>query len=63
MIAVDNSFSLATISQLIDLGCDINAKDVDGNTALHSSMYFDNEPAFEILLSRGAKADIEDNEG
>ena len=63
MIAIDNSFSLGTISQLIELGCDVNAKDVDGNTALTSSMYIDNQPAFEILLSQGARVDIEDNDG
>ena len=63
MIAIDNSFSLSTISQLIELGCDVNAQDVDGNTPLHSSMYIDNQPAFEILLSQGARVDVEDNEG
>jgi len=63
MIALDNSFSLMTISSLIDLGCDVNAKDSDGNTPLHSSVYCENESAFKELLSKGANADIKDNEG
>jgi len=46
MIALDNSFSAKTISQLIDLGCDVNARDEDGNTPLHSSVYCENDAAF-----------------
>ena len=38
MIAVDNSFKLDTISQLIELGCNVNAQDGDGNTPLHTSV-------------------------
>ena len=63
MIALENSFTLKTISELIDLGCDVNAQDLDGNTPLHSSVLFENESAFKELLSKGARVDIEDNEG
>ena len=63
MIAVDNSFSLETISLLIDLGCDVNAKDTDGNTPLHTSALLENESVFKTLLSKGADVDIEDNDG
>ena len=63
MIAVDNSFSLATISLLIDLGCDVNAKDTDGNTPLHTSALIEDESVFKALLYKGADVDIEDNDG
>ena len=63
MIAVDNSFSLGTISELIDLGCDVNAKDNDGATPLHTSALLENAELFKTLLSKGADVDIEDNDG
>ena len=37
MLAVDNRFSEATISELISMGSDVNARDSEGMTALHIS--------------------------
>ena len=63
MIAIDYSFSQETIQKLIDLGCDVNAKDVDGNTPMHTAAYTENFEAFKCLLDNGADPLIKDNEG
>ena len=63
MIAIDNSFSLGCIDQLIELGCDVNAKDNDGYTPLHTSALLESEEMFKKLLSHGADPKIKDNEG
>lgn len=63
MMAVDANFSSITISRLIDLGCDVNAKCEDGMTALHKSIWVENIDNYRVLLERGANPDIEDNDG
>ena len=63
MIAVDYSFSVETIKKLIALGCDVNAKDVDGNTSMHTAAYCENFEAFKCLFENGADPDQEDNDG
>ena len=63
MIAIDNSFSLECIDQLIELGCSVNAQDNDGYTALHTSALLESEAMFKKLLQHGADPKIKDNEG
>ena len=63
MIAVDNSFSLKTLKKLIDLGCDVDAQDADGNTALHTAVYTENLPIFECLIASGASPLKADSDG
>ena len=60
MFAVDNSFSSDTISELIQLGCDVNAQGEDGITALHTSIWCDNKETFKLLLKNGADIDLKD---
>ena len=43
---------------LIDNNCDINVKDINGNTALHSAALRHNTKCIRILLENGAKYDI-----
>ena len=62
-IAVENEFSVETIDKLIKLGCNLNAKNVDGITPLHSAMYSENAPVFEKLVALGANPDVADKQG
>lgn len=39
-------------------GVDLDARDLDGNTALHVAMFLENEEATNILLQKGARKDI-----
>ena len=65
MFAVQYNFSEATISELIDLGSDVNGADGDGMTCLHHSFYCNEEDStmFKLLVSKGADPDKEDAEG
>ena len=45
-IAVENEFSIELIDELVKLGCNLDAKNVDGITPLHSAMYSENLPVF-----------------
>jgi SH3/ankyrin repeat-containing protein len=63
MFACSWKFSDATVSELIKLGSEVNARDEDGMTSLHHSYWCDNESSFELLLSKGANPDQEDEEG
>ena len=63
MHSIDNNYSKETIKALIDLGCDVNASDKYGMTALHKSYWCENEENFKLLLSSGADHEIADNEG
>jgi len=62
MIAVDSGFSSQTVSQLIDLGCDVNAKNADGMTPLHLSYYNNSEVLFKQLLDSKADPSVKDND-
>jgi len=63
MLAVDCSFSNSTIEKLIELGCDVNAQGIDGMTALHKSCWSEKPETFELLLRKGSKLDIADEDG
>lgn len=62
-IAVENEFSVELIDELVKLGCNLDAKNVDGITPLHSAMYNENSPVFQKLISLGANPDVADNQG
>ena len=62
-IAVEAGFSGQTITDLVNLGCDINAQTVDGTTPLHAAMLNENEEMFKQLADLGANPDIEDESG
>ena len=63
MFSVDADFSAKTIKKLIELGCEVNAKDEDGMTPLHKSYWSENSENFKMLLENGADPEIEDNTG
>ena len=63
MIAVDNGFSPKTVEKLIELGCDVDAQDADGNTALHTTVYTENFKLFQCLIASGANPLKTDNDG
>ena len=63
MIAIDNNFSLETVKKLVELGCDVNASDSDGNTPLHTAAWTENIQIFEYLISSGADPLKPDNDG
>jgi len=48
-VAVEAGFSPQTISDLIKLGCDINARNVDDKTPLHAALLNENEEVFKQL--------------
>ena len=59
--ARDGIDEAATI--LIHNGTDLNAVDVDGNAALHFAASNDDAALVELLITRGAKIDIENGKG
>ena len=63
MIAVEFNFSQQCLAKLIELGCDINAQDKDGMTALHKSIWCESKDNFKLLVDKGADLDLKDNEG
>lgn len=52
--------SVESVALLLDLGIDINARDHDGATALHSAAHAQSIPVLELLLARGADPDVRD---
>ena len=50
MLAVEVGFKTQTIVRLIELGCDVNAKDEDGMTCLHKAIWCENLTTYEVLL-------------
>ena len=58
---LDDNFTMA--KHLISKGADINGKNVEGRTALHSAAEFDNFDGVKLLLLNGADESIKDNTG
>jgi cytohesin len=54
---------LSDMQNLIDLGCDIEARDTDGNTPLQLTAQRGFQPLAEKLLLNGADPDTRDNAG
>ena len=63
MQAVDMQLPLHTLSKLIALGCDINAQNSEGETALHQAMICEFWDAFAELVRLGADPAIKDSQG
>ena len=63
MLAIDCSFSIKTITKLLELGSGINEQGDDKMTPLHKALILENKPVFELLLSKGADPDLKDNFG
>jgi ankyrin repeat protein len=57
------SAMVETISLLLDLGIDVNARDDNGRTTLHRAAYDGFPAVVKILLDRGADIDARDREG
>jgi len=65
MFAVQYNFSHTVISELIEIGCDVNAVDNDGCSCLHHSVYCNENDSstFKLLISKGADPELADNDG
>jgi ankyrin repeat protein len=61
ILAVDCEFSADTIEFLINSGCEVDAVDNIGRSALHYAIDLDNEEIVEILLKNGADPELKDN--
>eukprot|EP00730_Choanoeca_flexa_P005084 TRINITY_DN11869_c4_g3_i1.p1 TRINITY_DN11869_c4_g3~~TRINITY_DN11869_c4_g3_i1.p1 ORF type:complete len:210 (+),score=37.40 TRINITY_DN11869_c4_g3_i1:118-747(+) len=48
---------------LLQLGSNVNAQDIDGNTALHVAMEFQHGAMVELLLANQASADLRNSRG
>ncbi len=57
------SQSERTIEMLIEAKADVNAKDKDGNTALHRAIYHRNSQSFYMLLDAGADMLVKNESG
>ena len=62
MLAIDCSFSIETITKLLELGSKINEQGEDKMTPLHKALILENKPVFMLLLSKGADPDLKDND-
>ena len=51
---------LAGVQALLDIGADVNAKDVEGWTPLHYSARNGHEEIVELLISGGADVNVKD---
>jgi ankyrin repeat protein len=54
---------LENVTLLLDLGVDINAASEHGQTALHGAVYRGIDNLIQLLASRGARLDLEDEYG
>ena len=54
---------LRMLAMLLDGGADANLQDDDGNTPLHFAISGKLMNAAELLLERGVREDVENNEG
>ena len=52
LFALDCDFSIEILEKLIDLGCDINSIDENGDTLLHYAINLENEPVETWLLEK-----------
>lgn len=55
--------SVEGVMELLHAGCDVNARDPDGNTALHWAAWFKLDSILTKLVDRNARPDIGNNSG
>ena len=63
MQAVDMQLPLHTLRSLVELGCDVNAQNSEGEAALHQAMICEFWDSFSELLKMGADPSIADKQG
>ena len=54
---------LAAVQLLLELGCDVNAANASGQTALHGAVYREATETIRYLVEQGARTDVEDSAG
>eukprot|EP00933_Yihiella_yeosuensis_P027368 TRINITY_DN21258_c0_g1_i1.p1 TRINITY_DN21258_c0_g1~~TRINITY_DN21258_c0_g1_i1.p1 ORF type:complete len:185 (-),score=50.76 TRINITY_DN21258_c0_g1_i1:191-745(-) len=54
---------LELVTWLVAKGCDVNAQNGTGATALHMSVAYDSVPCTRVLLEAGAKTDLKNEAG
>ena len=62
LLAVDCELKFETLEYLLAHGCDIDAQDECGRTALHYAVDLENKALIKFLLSKGADINLVDNE-
>lgn len=55
-----NEGDLEAINELLDDGCDVNFRDIDGRTALHIAACQGRTDVVQLLIQRGAEVDPQD---
>ena len=64
LFASDCSFNLETCKSLVELGCDINSKDSNGDTLLHQAVCLENTELEKWLVDEmGVSTDVKNNDG
>src|SRR5579871_187207 len=59
----DERTALATAKTALDLGADVNAADVDGNTPLHVASALGLSTVIPLLVEKGARLDVKNKAG
>jgi len=58
-----NKNDIENLKKLIDSGADVNAKNKDGDTPLHTATWKGNIEIVKLLIENGANLNIQDSNG
>ena len=63
LFGVDSEFEISILQKMIELGCDVNSRDSQGESALHYACYLDNKDIEKWLIEQGIPKDVKNDEG